>query len=298
MGFELGPKLLRRAPTGWLPARAFPIRHSVHDGNTGADHGESVIDTSRLLRVLWRVEVEGRPPYELEEERTGPLWLQSGALGHGNRWYKVRVGAHYGLMKDVGVPGFVDPGDASKLWVDWDRAYAEHTEAWEREARIRRAVSERTENRVDAALSRLNPFAGKLKPGEEQLVEERVAREQKRAAAERDRSAALAVRQMAGGGAPSPPGESEELMRRIEELRRISEVGRKTMATVLAREDTDRTFANVPVIMLTFEFHDGMAQRQVVFEHVYGPRVSKKYKPGVKVDIWFDPTNPGAIVPD
>jgi hypothetical protein len=276
MGFELGPKLLRRAPKGWLPARAFPIRHSVTDGNTGADHGESVFDTSWVLSVLWRVEVEGRPPYELEEERTGPLWLQSGALGHGNRWYKVRLGAHYGLMKDVGVPGVVDPGDPSRLWVDWDRAYDEHTEAWEREARIRRAVSERTENTFDATLSRLNPFAGKLKPGEEQLVEERVTREQERAAAERDRYAALAVQQMAGGDTPSSPGESEELMRRIEELRRISEVGRK----------------------ITFEFHDGTAQRQVVFEHVYGPRVSKKYKPGVKVDIWFDPANPDAIVPN
>ncbi len=299
MGFELGPKLVRRAPKGWLRARAFPIRHSVYDNPHAESGSESVIDTSWTLDVLWRVEVEGRPPYELEEERSGPMWLQSGPLGHGNRWYKVRVGAHYGLMKDVGVPGFVDPSDPSKLWIDWDRAYDEHTEAWGREARVRRAVSERTENKFDSTLSRLNPFAGKLRPGEEQLVEERVAREQERAAAQRDASAALAMQQMAGGsGTPSPPGESAELMRRIEELRRISEVGRKTKATVLAREDTDRKFANVPVIMLTFEFHDGTAERQVVFEHVYGPRVAKKYKPGVKVDIWFDPSNPDAIVPN
>ena len=88
-------------------------------------------------------------------------------LGHGNRWYKVRVGAHYGLMKDVGVPGFVDPGRPVKLWIDWDGRYDEHTEAWEREARIRRAVSERTDNKFDSTLNRLNPFAGKLRPEDE-----------------------------------------------------------------------------------------------------------------------------------
>ena len=294
MGFELGPKLLRRAPKGWLPARAFPIRHSVYDDSTGADHGESVIDTSWGLRVLWRVEAEGRPPYELQEDRTGPLWLQSGALGHGNRWYKVRVGAHYGLMKDVGVPGFVDPGDPAKLWIDWDRAYTEHTEAWDREARIRRAVSERTENRFDSTFHKLNPFAGKLKPGEEHLVEERVAQHQAREAEQREQWAEIRRQQSDLGHRPSDPDESAELMRRIADLERIHKVGRKTKATVVTCVDTGRTFANVPVFEITFEIEG----RRILFEHVYGPRLIKKYKPGVEVDIWVDPANPDAIVPN
>ena len=293
MGFEMGPKLLRRAPKGWLPARAFPIRHSVYD-HPNAEPGETVMDTSYGMSVLWRVEVEGRSPYELEEERSGPMWLQSGLLGHGNRWYKVRVGAHYGLMKDVGVPGFVDPGEPSKLWIDWDRAYTEHTEAWEREARIRRAVSERTESKFDSTFHRLNPFAGKLKPGEEQRVEERVAEHQAREAEQREQWDEIRRQQSDLGHTPAGPGESEELMRRIEELRRIHEVGRKTKATVVTCVDTGRTFANVPVFEITFDLEG----RRILFEHVYGPRLIKKYKPGAKVDVWVDPQNPDAIVPN
>ena len=50
------------------------------------------------------------------------MWLQSNSLGSGNRWYKVRVRPQYGLMSDVGVPVFVDPTDASEIWIDWDAA--------------------------------------------------------------------------------------------------------------------------------------------------------------------------------
>jgi len=295
MGFEMGPKLLRRAPKGWLPARAFPIRHSVYDNPHAESGNESVIDTSWALDVLWRVEVEGRPSYELEEERSGPMWLRSGALGYGKRWYKVRLGAHYGLMPAVGVPGFVDPGDPSKLWIDWDRAYEEHTEAWDREARVRRAVSDRTEHKFDSTLHRLgNPFARKLRPEDDQLVEERVAQEQARAAEQQEQWAAIRRQNADLGHTPSDPGESAELMRRIEDLRRIHEVGRKTKATVVTCEDTGRTFANVPVYLITFEIEG----RTLVFEHVYGPRLIKKYKPGAKVDVWVDPENPDAIVPN
>ena len=295
MGFEMGPKMLRRAPKGWLRARAFPLRFSAYDNPHAESGNESVIDTSWALDVLWRVEVEGRPPYELEEERHGPMWLRSGALGAGNRWYKVRVGAHYGLMQDVGVPGFVDPADPSKLWIDWDRAYKEHTEAWDREARVRRAVSDRTENAFDRTLNRLNPFGGKLRPEDELLVKERVAQVRAREAAEREKWAELRRQQSDLGHRPADGDESAELMRRIADLERIHKVGRKTKATVVAFEETGRTFANVPVFLITFEFED----RRIVFEHVYGPRLINRYrKLGTKVDVWVDPEDPDAIVPN
>jgi hypothetical protein len=296
MGFEMGPKLLRRAPRGWLAARAFPLRHSVYSYPDADGGGETVLDMSWGLSVLWRVEPAGRPPYELEEERSGPTWLQSAPVGGGNRWYKVRVRPNYGLMRDVGVPGFVDPSDPSKLWIDWDAAYKEHVDAWEREARVRRAVSERTTGKLESTLDRLgNPFAGKLRPEEERLVEERIAREKARTAQQQEHYAALARQKMAAKGVtPAAPGESEELMRRIADLRRIHEVGRKAKATVVACEDTGRTFANVPVFLVTFDVED----RRIVFEHMYGPRLIKRYKPGAKVDVWIDPENPDAIVPN
>ena len=72
MGFELGPKPLRRAPRGLLPARAFPLRHSVTDPPSDPERSETMVDTIFVLTVTWRVEIDGRDPYELEEVRHSP----------------------------------------------------------------------------------------------------------------------------------------------------------------------------------------------------------------------------------
>jgi hypothetical protein len=283
MGFELGPKLLRRAPRGWLPARAFPLRHAIYDhpdiGPEGG--GESVFDTSYRMEVAWRVELDGREPYELEEVRTAPTWTLAGPMGAGNRWYKVRVRPTYGLMAGVGVPCFVDPADREQIWLDWDKAYEEHVPAWEREARVRRGVSDR-DNPYDKVVGRLvNPFAGKLREGEEDLVAARIAEQEARAAKY----------------APPPPdpavqAQSSELKRRMDELTRVQHTGRKGRATVVARDETGRTFANVPVILLTLRLDDG---REVVFEHVFGPRHAKHYTVGREIDVWVDES--GAVCP-
>src|SRR3954447_15041802 len=114
MGFELGPKMLRKAPKGWLSARAFPERHDVSSHGYGSD-GAPEIETSMHLSVTWRVEVPGREPYELHEERSVPNWVAAGGLvGNGNRWYKVRVRPQFGLMKEVGVPCVINPRDPSE----------------------------------------------------------------------------------------------------------------------------------------------------------------------------------------
>src|SRR6187431_2627961 len=110
MGFELGPKLFRSAPRGWLRARAFSIKHRVYSHSYG-NEGAPEIETSMGMTALWRVEIPGRAPYELEEERSVPMWLGGGPIGSGNRWYKVRLKPSYGLMKDLGVPCLVDPAD-------------------------------------------------------------------------------------------------------------------------------------------------------------------------------------------
>ena len=56
MGFELGPRLMRKAPKGWVLARAFPERHGVSSHGYGSD-GAPEIETSMHLAVTWRVEV-------------------------------------------------------------------------------------------------------------------------------------------------------------------------------------------------------------------------------------------------
>jgi hypothetical protein len=190
------------------------------------------------MSVLSRVEVEGRAPYELEEKRTVPMWLSAaGPIGPGNRWYKVRVRSQYGLMESVGVRGFVDPADPSKLWVDWDASYKAHMAAWDREARVRREVEVR-KGGFDGALNRLaNPLAGKLRPEEEALVQERLEPEARRERQQRDHL----LQQLRGGDGPPPTDdEYQELLRRIDEQRRIQRKGRKRIDMWVDRKVPDR----------------------------------------------------------
>ncbi|MBJ7328628.1 MAG: hypothetical protein JHC95_01955 [Solirubrobacteraceae bacterium] len=286
MGFQLGPKFLRKQPKGWLPARAYPVKHATYEHhNNDPEGGESVIETSAGLTVTWRVELDGREPYEFQEERTGPTWLLSGFTGGGKRWYSVRVRPQYGLMKDVGVPCVVNPENFSELWIDWDTAYDEHVPAWNREARVQRAKAE-GESRYDGAFDRIfNPFAGKLRPEDEERLEQAIAEDKSRAAKW------LPPEQIAQSK------DQVTFKQRLDELGRIKKEGRKVQATVVDIEDTGRKHGEVDVFNLTFELEDGGPPRTVVFEHIYGPRHLKRYKVGKRVDAWVDPLDPEAICP-
>ncbi len=211
------------------------------------------------------------------------MWLSGAGLGGGNRWYKVRLKPSYGLMKDLGVPCLVDPSDPSKIWIDWDAAYDEHVPAWEREARVRREV-ERRKGGIDGALARIgNPLVGKLRPEDEEHVQQAIANGSARERAIQEKYA----------GDPALAAEARELERRMDDLARIVKDGRKTTGTVVERDDTGRTFSNVPVIVLTFDVEG----RRVVFEHIFGPRHAKHYTVGRTVEVWVDPANPDAIRP-
>jgi len=278
MGFELGPGVLRRAPRGWLAARAFAVSHRVSPWNYGSE-GPPELETSVGLQAVWRVEIPGRAPYELDEtERTAPNWLDGGiGIGSGNRWYKPRVRPQFGFMPALGVPCFVNPVDPSELWIDWDASFREHEPAWEQEARLRREIARR-DGWYDQLWDRVgNPFAGRLRPGESELVDQRITADPSRAR-------------------PEPPPadpESTEHRRRMDELSRIHSTGRKTRGLVVAVAATSRSLATVPLVMITFEVEG----RHVVFEHVYGPRHLRHYKPGREVDVWVDPSDPDSICP-
>jgi hypothetical protein len=278
MGFELGPKLLRRAPRGWLPARAFPEDHGVASHHYGSE-GPPEIEGTMHLRATWRVEVPGREPYELREERSAPAWVASASLlGTGNRWYKLRVKPSYGLMKDVGVPCFVNPADPSEIWIDWDAAYKEHEPAWEREARVRREVLRR-QGGIDAVLSKLpNPLVGKARPEDERLAAERVA-------ATRAKWAPVPNPALEAGGA--------EVMRRIQEGQRLAAVGRKTTGVVVSRVESGRTLGLVPVIDLVLDVEG----RHLPYEHTLGPRHAKDFTVGRRVEVFVDPDDPDTICP-
>jgi hypothetical protein len=241
--------------------------------------GAPEVETSMHLRVTWRVEVPGREPYELAEERSVPAWLAGGGLvGTGNRWYKLRLKPAYGLMRDVGVPCSVNPGDPSEIWIDWDAAYKEHEVAWEREARVRREVM-RQEGGIDAVLSRIpNPLVGKARPEDSELAAERLE-------ATRSKWAPVANPVLEAAGA--------EVKRRIDEANRVAGVGRKVPAIVVSRVESGRKLGLVPIVDLVFELEG----RQVAFEHVFGPRHAKRYTTGARVEVWIDPADPDNLCP-
>ena len=299
MGMQLGPGFIRRPPAGWLPARARAVAHRVGEWpNTGPDSGGSEIETSCRLDARWRIELTGREPYEFDDERrTAPTWALGGLMGGGRRWYKVRVAPTYGLMDGVAFPCFVDPGDAHRIWIDWDAAYEAHSEAWGRHARVEREVARR-ENLWEYAVERvMNPFAGRLEDGELELAE-RTHRERKAAAAEQERKVRVAAEAaMVAQGVTTSKEETDELKRSAEELERIHRTGRKTTATVVEQRETGRRLGPIAVIEITFDVQDGGMVRRVRYEHLFGPRAAKRYKAGRTVSAWIDPVDPDAICP-
>lgn len=299
MGFQLGPGFLRRPPKDWLPARAFPVDHSASDWpDTGADRGETVFETSCCLRVTWRVEVSGREPYEFSEERrTAPTWVIPNAYGgDGNRWYKVRLKRTYGLMPGVGVPCVVSPGDPEKIWVDWDKAYDEHEDEWDRQGRIKREVARRDGGFDHLAARVADPFAGKARGDE--LAEAESVREE-RDKGEKAREARMKAegeyRAAEMGFGPVDADEKAEHIRRTDELSRLTREGRPARAMIVSRTDTDRRLANVPVVEFVFDIDDGGTTRRVTFEHVWGSRHANRYKPGKEIAVRIDPADPEHI---
>ena len=274
IGFEMGPGLLRRAPRGWLPARATSVECRVRSHNySSADGGAPVIETTFAVKVRWRIEVAGREPYEVEEERDGPAWTAGGGVGGGNRWYKVRVRPQYGLMKDV-------PCRASstrptpRISGSTGTAPTTHTSPRGSARRASGAAWGSAPTCTTGPGPAVNPFAGKVRS------EDELAEVERRVEAEKPPP-------------PPPPGPPSYFERQLAELRRIKDNGRKTRATVMRHEATNREMFSSPVVMLHFDVEG----RDIVFEHCYGWRHLKHYKVGRKVDVWIDPENPDALCP-
>jgi hypothetical protein len=143
----------------------------------------------------------------------------------------------------------------------------------------------------------MNPFAGRLQDGEQELAE-RTHAERKAAQAEGERRMReQAERQLAEQGWVSDPAGVAETKAAADRLKRIHETGRKTTATVVSRRETGRRIGAVAVIEIVFDVGEGEASRRVVYEHLFGPRAAKHYKPGRTVSAWIDPEDPDAICP-
>jgi len=298
MAPELGPGMFRRPPAGWLPGHAFAAEHRARNWPDGAAHTEN-IRQSVELEAVWEIRLDGREAYRFHDVgRSAPLWCSDSGILHAKRWYKVRLKPSHGLMSDVPIPVHVNPHNREDIWVDWDAGYDAHVRAWELKDRIdlekarRASVPEHVVHRV------MNPFAGRLKAGEEVLVDEAIAVDRAIAAAQAERDRPRVEAQMAAMGfAPVGSDEQAEYRRRREEMERVSREGRPATATVVSNEPTGRTLANIPVIALILDISDGGPVRRLVYEHVWGPRHAKRFKPGKQVDIHVDRADPNVITP-
>lgn len=285
---ERGPGLLRRPPRGWVPARAYPVERAILAEKPDAEgSGSGVIDTSHRLQVTWEVHVEGREPVRFSEERRGPAWIAESSVS-GKRWYRPRLlRRSHGLWSTVGVPGFVDPADPTQLWVDWDAAYEEHVEAWERKGRVEREIAAR-EGGLERVTHRLfNPLDGRLRPGEESLVEAELARR-------KEREAAYVEQAIAANPSLVPATDQVEVARRIAEAERLKREGRKAKAVVVAQAATGRVVSQMPVVLITLDVEDG-GTRRLTYEHLWGRRHAEAYAVGKRIDVRIDPGDPDRV---
>ena len=293
MGLERGPGFLRSPPSGWIAARAFPIERAIlEDAPDAEGHRGAVIDTSHRLQVTWEVRVEGREPVRFAEERRGPAWIAEGSVS-GKRWYRPRLRGSYGLLQSLGVPAFVDPADPTQLWVDWDAAFEEHTEAWDRKERIDREIASRSGGFEHVTHRLLNPLHGKLRPGEEPLVEEEIARRAARGQAISAEALAANREWLAARAAEPVPADAQaEQARRIAQAERLKREGRKASAVVVSQAETGRTLGTMPVLHIVLDVEDGDGMRRVILEHIWGRRHAEACRPGTRIRVRIDPGDP------
>ncbi len=73
--------------------------------------------------------------------------------------------------------------------------------------------------------------------------------------------------------------------------------GRLVQATLISRETSDRRYRGVQLVIGVFEIDDGVgAPRTIVYEHIFGPALARRWRPGRTVDAWVDPRDPDRIV--
>ncbi|MEO5921811.1 MAG: hypothetical protein ABIQ01_11785 [Pseudolysinimonas sp.] len=77
---------------------------------------------------------------------------------------------------------------------------------------------------------------------------------------------------------------------RYRDAARLIAEGRLARATLLTRETSDRRYRGVQLVIGVFEIEDGDDEpRTVVYEHIFGPALARRWRPGREVDVWIDP---------
>ncbi len=86
---------------------------------------------------------------------------------------------------------------------------------------------------------------------------------------------------------------------RYRDAARLIAEGRLGRATLLTRETSDRRYRGVQLVIGVFELEDpadGDAEpRTIVYEHIYGPALARRWRPGRTVDAWIDQHDPDNV---
>jgi hypothetical protein len=83
---------------------------------------------------------------------------------------------------------------------------------------------------------------------------------------------------------------------RYRDAARLIAEGRLGRATLLTRETSDRRYRGVQLVIGVFEIEDGDAEpRTIVYEHIFGPALARRWRPGRTVDVWIDPLDPDNV---
>jgi hypothetical protein len=83
---------------------------------------------------------------------------------------------------------------------------------------------------------------------------------------------------------------------RYRDAARLVTEGRLGRATLLTRETSDRRYRGVQLVIGVFEIEDGdTPARTVVYEHIFGPALARRWRPGREVDVWIDPADPNNL---
>lgn len=272
----------RRPAPDWVEGVAV-IRESDrgHDAS-GAEPNPWELDLvgSRTYRFTLEVTLAGQEPYSVAERFKVPKRAEStGLLGSGSY-----------LPVGLELPVRVDPAEPGAVAIDWDRFLASpgHKDA------VRTAIDARRVGHMRDELERKPELAARLRAGNRSAaaawVEAVRAGNMSREELERELTLEVVTGRMDPADAEAarrslaaepPIGPADPL-----DSQRIRKSGRKTVATVLDREDTGR---NVHRLRLDVE------GREIVHHETLNDRWAALLEPGMQTAVSIDPSDPGRI---
>jgi hypothetical protein len=272
----------------WLPARAEPLWHNAY--NIVGAQGE-VDDFAAGLDVQWRIHIDGREPYEFTEEgRRCPLWIIKG-VGHGRRWFTIRLRATHGLMREVGVPCRVHPEKPHKIDIDWSRAYDEHQPIWDRMDAVEKGVTARRDGPLGKLLApieymRLPKFTPQEQAAIDREIDAEVARQDKAT------GVGFAAEEYLDVGTLQAEGEFIQAQQK--EAKRLRKKGRQVYATVV--ELSGPTGPGSWLYTVRLEIHEPDGSSRIV-DHRQGMNyaMTQRLKPGARLKVRVDPVNPDSV---